>query len=250
MLPLIASSISLLYRIRWFNSLFAISAMAFLFVCGSNSVATAQRLDPVVWTIQVSWTAVGDDGMTGKATAYDIRYSLDSITESNWSSALQATGEPAPRHAYARDTFLISGLLPDTPYYVAVRVRDEAFNWSGLSNVINHRSTIWLGADVGGGTDPIRPVATNLSPAYPNPFNPTTSIDFTLPRSMRVRMEIVNVMGQKVKTLLSGTVLAGGVHTVTWNGRSDADVPSASGVYFCRLEAEDRTLVNRMTLLK
>ncbi|RED56597.1 fibronectin type III domain-containing protein [Cohnella lupini] len=86
-------------------------------------------------SVPLSWTAPGDDGNTGTAAVYDIRYSTSTITSGNWSSAVQASGEPTPAAAGTSQSFTLTGLSANTTYYVAIRARDEAANESGLSNV-------------------------------------------------------------------------------------------------------------------
>lgn len=88
-------------------------------------------------TITVRWTAPGDDGATGTASSYDVRYSTSTITTSNWGSASQATGEPAPAVAGTQQTFTVAGLNGSTTYYVAIRTTDDRGNVSVISNVVN-----------------------------------------------------------------------------------------------------------------
>ncbi|MBD3234790.1 MAG: T9SS type A sorting domain-containing protein [candidate division Zixibacteria bacterium] len=78
----------------------------------------------------------------------------------------------------------------------------------------------------------------------PNPFNPTTSIEFILPAQANVKLEIYDIMGRMVATLADGAYGAG-EHSVVWDA-SDY----SSGVYFYRLEAGDEVVTKRMTLLK
>ena len=89
----------------------------------------------------LSWTAPGDDGGTGTATSYDVRYSISPITDANWGSATQATGEPTPRAAGGLESFTITGFSSTTIYYFAVKTADEANNISALSNVVAHSGT-------------------------------------------------------------------------------------------------------------
>ncbi|MBK8231056.1 MAG: fibronectin type III domain-containing protein [Candidatus Eisenbacteria bacterium] len=86
-------------------------------------------------SIQLNWTAVGDDGTSGKATTYDLRYSTSTITTANWGTATQVTGEPAPKTSGSAETFTVTGLASNTKYYFALKVADEVPNVSGLSNV-------------------------------------------------------------------------------------------------------------------
>jgi hypothetical protein len=71
---------------------------------------------------------------------------------------------------------------------------------------------------------------------YPNPFNPATTIAFALPVRSRVTVEIFNLIGQRVRTLLRSEEAAG-MHTVLWDGTGDAAQHLGSGVYFLRIEA-------------
>jgi hypothetical protein len=86
-------------------------------------------------SITLTWTAPGDDSVTGTAAQYDIRYSTAPITVANYATATQVTGEPAPKIAGSAETFTVTGLTPSTLYYFAIKTADEVPNWSGLSNV-------------------------------------------------------------------------------------------------------------------
>ena len=88
-------------------------------------------------TASLTWAAPGDDGSVGTAAEYDIRYSTSVITEGNWVSATQVTGEPAPHVAGTAESHTVTGLVASTTYYFAMKTRDEVPNWSNLSNVPN-----------------------------------------------------------------------------------------------------------------
>jgi hypothetical protein len=88
------------------------------------------------------------------------------------------------------------------------------------------------------------PYTFALSQNNPNPFSRTTSIQFTLPISGCTTLDIYDVTGRVVATLVDGEVQAG-VHSVVWD-RKDA----ASGVYFYKLESGDRSLTKKMTVVK
>jgi phosphodiesterase/alkaline phosphatase D-like protein len=87
-------------------------------------------------SVQLTWTAPGDDGTTGTAGRYDIRYSTSEITAANFASATAVTGAPTPAVAGTSQSVTVSGLAPNTPYYFALKSADEVPNWSGLSNVV------------------------------------------------------------------------------------------------------------------
>ncbi|SYZ72609.1 exported hypothetical protein [Candidatus Zixiibacteriota bacterium] len=88
------------------------------------------------------------------------------------------------------------------------------------------------------------PATLELGQNYPNPFNPSTAISFSLPARSAVRLDVFNLLGQKIMTLADGDYPAG-VHTVTWNA---SDVPS--GIYFYRLTTDEGKLTRKMLLMK
>lgn len=87
----------------------------------------------LIAAVILTWTAPGDDGNTGTAAVYDVRYATDSATVANWSNATQATGEPVPRVAGTTETFQLN--LPNGVYWFAIRARDEVGNQSPMSNI-------------------------------------------------------------------------------------------------------------------
>ncbi len=88
-----------------------------------------------------------------------------------------------------------------------------------------------------------------LHPNYPNPFNPSTTISFDLPRRARVTLSIVNILGQDVAKLVDQEVSAGS-HSVEWDGRDASGERASSGVYLYRLETDEGVLSRKMLLLK
>jgi len=97
--------------------------------------------NPDATTIDLTWTAPGDDWDSGRATAYDVRYAESVITEESWSSATAVAGVPAPQTAGLTEYLTVTGLNPSTTYYLAIKTRDEGGNISGLSNVVSETTT-------------------------------------------------------------------------------------------------------------
>jgi hypothetical protein len=89
----------------------------------------------------------------------------------------------------------------------------------------------------------------SLEQNYPNPFNPQTSINFTLPADMNVEIDIFNVVGQKIKTLVNSKVSTGS-HVAIWDGRNDFGAKVSTGVYFYKLSAGDFTKTMKMIMVK
>jgi hypothetical protein len=86
-------------------------------------------------TATLSWSAVGDDSLTGNATSYDFRYSTSPITAANWASATQATGEPTPGTPGSSQSLTVRSLTRQQTYYFCARTTDNSGNISALSNV-------------------------------------------------------------------------------------------------------------------
>ncbi|MBN2830240.1 MAG: T9SS type A sorting domain-containing protein [Candidatus Cloacimonetes bacterium] len=84
---------------------------------------------------------------------------------------------------------------------------------------------------------------------YPNPFNPTTTISFELPTKSKVTLSVFNIRGQRICTLIDEQK-AKGKHCVIWTGQDDMGNNVPSGVYFYRMETPNRSLTNKMILLK
>jgi hypothetical protein len=84
---------------------------------------------------------------------------------------------------------------------------------------------------------------------YPNPFNPMTTVRFELGRPQEVRVSIVNVAGDLVKTLAQRTYGAG-KHHLNWDGRDQSGRSQASGTYFLRLDTEEAVQTHKLTLVR
>ena len=97
--------------------------------------------------------------------------------------------------------------------------------------------------------EPLLPEEFTVSPAYPNPFNPTTTIRFEVPIPSQVNLKIYNLMGQEVTTLTRDWFSVGS-HSVTWNGKDLQGVPVSAGVYIYRLQAQGFQETRKMVLLK
>ncbi len=105
-------------------------------IIAPDAVTNLSASSAAMGTIRLGWTAVGDDGCTGSATAYDIRYSTNPIlNDADFEAATQAVGEPRPQSCGALEQFCLAGLTAGATYDVAMKVIDDAGNVSGSSNV-------------------------------------------------------------------------------------------------------------------
>jgi hypothetical protein len=95
----------------------------------------------------------------------------------------------------------------------------------------------------------LRPTDFALDQNFPNPFNPNTIIQYALPKTSQVKIEIYNVLGQRVRLLVDERQEPG-YKTINWDGKDDGGNEVSSGVYFCRIQAGDFMQSKKMTLLK
>jgi flagellar hook assembly protein FlgD len=94
------------------------------------------------------------------------------------------------------------------------------------------------------------PTRFALSPGYPNPFNPTTTLRLEVPPPGRaVRVAIYDVQGRVVRTLLDG-YRGPGIYTLSWDGRTERGEGAASGVYFAHMRAESFVETHKIVLIK
>ena len=92
------------------------------------------------------------------------------------------------------------------------------------------------------------PIVPTLYNNYPNPFNPETTISFSVPENSKTKVSIFNIKGQKVKDLLNEN-LEKGNHSVVWHSKDNSGKSVASGVYFYQLEVNGKTQDIRKCLL-
>jgi len=116
--------------------------------------------------------------------------------------------------------------------------------WSGLFLFKYSRSTVFVASR------PERNIEEfTLKQNYPNPFNPITTISYQLPKDSIVELIILNLVGERIRTLVDGMNLAGS-HEVMWDGRDEWDRLVPSGIYWVKMKAEKYEKVLKMLLLK
>jgi len=134
--------------------------------------------------------------------------------------------------------------IPTTGTYTYV-VRVLYTSPSGVSLPTNEVSIYHVSEE-----DFIEPIMlTQLKNNYPNPFNPQTSIHFTIANDTTVKLNVYNIKGQLVTTLLNKRLLKG-EHTTVWNGKDQLGNAVSSGVYFYKMDTESYSSLKKMVLLK
>jgi len=131
---------------------------------------------------------------------------------------------------------------------IHIRQRVEMADTSGIITLLPDFSAgtveIRHSTDLATDDDALLPRALDLAQNFPNPFNPTTTISFALPGKAMVRLEIFNLLGQKIAVLADREFTAGS-HSLTWEA---ANAPS--GIYFYRLNAGKESITRKMLLMK
>jgi hypothetical protein len=192
--------------------------------------------------VTLTWTAPGDDSLTGTATAYDLRFFPLPITAANFMTCFRADSTPRPFSPGRVQSATVRGLNPGAYYYFAIRTVDDAGNWSAMSNVVHIQSGYPLAVG-----DP--PAELAFSPPYPNPARGTASFTVALPTAAEVEIDAYDVSGRRVRTLARGARGAGR-ETLVWDLNDDLGHPLGSGLYLVRARLGARTFIRRITVTR
>ncbi len=206
----------------------------------------------------VQWTAPGDDGTTGTATEYDLRRSTAYINSSNFSSATRITTS-APQAAGNTECASVSGLQANHTYYFALKTRDEANNWSSLSNLpygTTHSSGYEIACEYGGNralpTEGPLPQVMALGLPLPNPAGQQTLIRYEIPASASgssYDLGVYDVLGRQVQSLARG-IATPGHFTATWSTAGRDGRRASTGVYYVRFRLGSETQVRTVSVLR
>jgi hypothetical protein len=192
--------------------------------------------DTIINVIEIAWNAVAHDSLIG----YNV-YRAD------WQNGEYIKLNSPP---LTIPTFTDIGVLDSAVhwYYVTAvfqSVGGQAESFASNKDAGSARILVGIGDD-----GPAIPAEFFLADNYPNPFNPSTAISFGLPKDAFVKLDVFNLLGQKVKTLLSENQRAG-YKRVVWDGRDNSNKAVASGVYFYRLSTDgDFEQTKKMLLVK
>jgi hypothetical protein len=232
--------------------------------------------------VQLSWIAPGDDGRTGRAAEYQVKYAKAPIVEmvKRWDATSQTgwpdlrdplpysgddlvakslayqlnqeiafwnadnvKNEPSPQDAGANESMIVYNLASQTGYYFALVSIDDAGNISPLSNVVTLTTGI-IQAD--GDASCVFALQGNS----PNPFNPSTRISYSVPNGVKyVSLKIFDTQGRLVRSLIDGKTVPGH-RIVTWKGMDGGGKSVASGVYLLKLRADNKVKIKRMMLVQ
>ena len=144
-----------------------------------------------------------------------------------------------PSKTRGREKLFLKFVVINAPIGAKAEIPFTLFDENG--NKWNYSVSVHMSSD--------KPHEYALYANYPNPFNPTTTIRYTLKESQHTKLIIFNILGQKIRTLVKDMQPAG-VHSVKWDGRSDSGETMSSGVYFYRLRSGNFVKTRRMALVE
>lgn len=184
-----------------------------------------------------NWEALVDVGPQG------LPFQIIGKVHQEWMSLLEPSSGVVPAGGSQDLMVRLRAMSNDTTYTGKIKILS---NDPSLPEVV---VTITLDVLTGMVNTDILPTTIRVEQNYPNPFNPSTVICYQLPLSADVTLDVYNLLGQKVRTLVNGKVEAG-YHTVIWDGRNDLGEKLASGLYIYRFDSGSYVQTRKMLLLK
>lgn len=181
-------------------------------------------------------------------------YNGDTLTYECSGDPVGGTGDLDPFSADKRMIGTVGpfDFAPGDSQYVMIRMA-VGQGMSTLSSISDLKMRFSIPFNYPTDVDDITPAGLpdrfELAQNYPNPFNPTTTISYRLPTKAKVTLEIFNILGQKVATLIDAEQTAG-THKVEWNGTNEAGDQVTTGVYLYRLSTDKFKQTKKMMLLK
>ncbi|MGA9115880.1 MAG: metallophosphoesterase [Bacteroidota bacterium] len=186
-------------------------------------------------SVQVEWTTMSEINNYG----FEVQRSPlpDAGFETIPNSFLPGHGTTITPHSYR---FVDSSAAPGLRWYRLKQI--------DLDGTLHYSHSVEASPVAAVAAHPL-PAAYSLGPNYPNPFNPSTTVAYALPLKGHVHIQVFDLVGREVATLVDGVVEAG-YHRGVWDGRGPDGRVMGSGVYFCRLEAGSHVELRKMLLLR
>jgi len=226
------------------------------------------RMIPFIYNLTPSatWGWAVETDTWGGAPSSDWVYFLDPIDPSpgtasydNFSAQCLSDGGPGAIYSTGNTDDYFANLYGGLVYPIGRTIYCDVANTGTpppAGTVIRYNTTKPLKdgdtyqvlSPVLGLEDDVIPTNFSLEQNYPNPFNPTTDIAFSIAKSSAVQLEIFNVLGQRVRTLVDKK-MAPGSYTLNWDSRNESGERVGSGVYFYRLTTDAGFLKTRKMIL-
>jgi hypothetical protein len=190
-------------------------------------IQTVADWDSLIWT---------SDEPSGTSIYFQVRSSIDPQYMGDWSINITTPGS-------------LDNYLNDGDRYVQYKVLLETVN-PGLSPALEDVTISWSElVGIGDEYKFTNPSTFQLLPNYPNPFNPSTTIPYYLPRQSKISLKIYNMLGAELRTLIDD-VRSPGFNSVVWDGKDNQGGLVSSGIYFYRLQSENDVQIKKMMLVR
>lgn len=228
-------------------------------VSGLNSIGTGAK-GPLKWTI-----AEDIDTLPVELSSFTAGFSAQNYVTLQWTtqSETNVSGyriyrglDAELQNAEMLNTFIEATNTSQLQVYVYwdKDVTDDGTYYYWLQNVDFDGSSQFHGpvsitVNLTEGGTPAVPIRNGITNAYPNPFNPSTSIEFGVLRAGNTSIDVFNVRGQHVRRLFNGMREAG-VYTLRWDGTDDSGLPLPSGIYSIRMSGNGTASVRKVMLMK
>ena len=216
-------------------------ALAQLFNTASGEEVTFTPPIGTEYTVRTNMNGLNNQTDTGLYHEYTVQCDSGMLPELTFEFS---GANPLPAWSFLQteqaDEYLVRIIVPTDDNAVSETLR---IYFSQIVDGIDQRRT------------PERlPQTIKLLANYPNPFNSTTTIRFQLLRKQHIRVEVLDLLGRKMKTLYEG-IKNSGMHSLRWNGRDGQNKPAASGTYVLRISGDGKTLnqivkTGRMVMVK
>ena len=203
--------------------------------CGTTSIDETVAPDDIVQT-DIELGNEGDADLT-------FSTSVDCHGGPTWLSVKPSSGVVVPMASADLDVTLDATGLAEDDYTADINITTNDPANPTITIPVSMTVTTWVGVDGD------LPLATVFFGAVPNPFNPSTSLHFSLPRESHVDLKIYDVAGRLVREVVSGSRPAGR-NEVRWDGKDSAGQEIASGTYFARLIVDEQIEIKSLTLVR
>ncbi len=134
-------------------------------------------------------------------------------------------------------------------YYDNLQLSEIVYQWLVDEDLVDGERRLYFMAEASSVDEYLSSLPSIAVKNYPNPFNPQTTISFSIPSSSKLELSVFNIKGQRV-TILLNEIIESGNHSVSWNGKDDDGNELSSGIYFYRLSNGVNTVTGKMLMLK
>jgi len=203
----------------------------------SNLVPDSAAAYPVTWAAGFTygfWSGNGNnDGWNSTGGPVDMQFVFPSVTSFDWTQ------------------YNLDVVVPDNPETRAISVRMHTYARFTGTLYFDDLTVEVIGQSVGVDDEILSgiPMVYELSNNYPNPFNPSTTIGYAIPHIGVVSIDVYDILGHQITTLLSKTMPAG-YYEVSWDGRDQYGRSVSTGIYFYTLNTGKTRIVKRMLFIK